>query len=339
MDRVFQVFVSSTFTDLQEERRLASNNLAKAGYFSAGMELFPAADQDQFEYIKRIIDRSDYYVVITAGRYGSLASDGLSYTEKECDYAMSRSIPVLAFLHENPGSLPADKCEKTNAGRAHLSRFNEKLKTGRMVDFWSNRDELCTKIVIAVANQANLKPGLGWVRGDNAIDPKFLQEIERLRSENADLKAAIAKASGSLTVDFDPSVKGPDTPLSVRLIEKNTPNGGKLKEEIHPIETTFKEVFLSIYEELCRGSTETLISGAIAKAVGRSLSPHPNRQSITVDYEDYLTIRNQFEALGLIELNSTPGLQLGARNRLVWIITDKGRRYFASNSALRSTAS
>ncbi|MBB4367601.1 hypothetical protein GGD63_000370 [Bradyrhizobium sp. cir1] len=94
--------------------------MAKFGYLPAGMELFPASDQDQFEYIKRVIDRSDYYVVITAGRYGSVASDGLSFTEKECDYAMSQGIPVLAFLHKEPGSLPANRCEKDEAGRTSL---------------------------------------------------------------------------------------------------------------------------------------------------------------------------------------------------------------------------
>jgi Domain of unknown function (DUF4062) len=47
MDRVFQVFVSSTFSDLKDERRQVSNTLAKAGYVVAGMELFPATDQQQ----------------------------------------------------------------------------------------------------------------------------------------------------------------------------------------------------------------------------------------------------------------------------------------------------
>jgi len=72
MDKFYQVFVSSTFDDLKDERQQVTNTLAKAGYVAAGMELFPAADQQQLEYIKRVIDRSDYYVVIVGGRYGSL---------------------------------------------------------------------------------------------------------------------------------------------------------------------------------------------------------------------------------------------------------------------------
>jgi Domain of unknown function (DUF4062) len=83
MDKIYQLFVSSTYADLEEERQQVSNTLAKAGYIASGMEFFPATDEQQLEYIQRVIDRSDYYVVIVAARYGSLADDGKSYTEKE----------------------------------------------------------------------------------------------------------------------------------------------------------------------------------------------------------------------------------------------------------------
>ena len=52
MDKVYQVFLSSTFDDLKNERQQISNTLAKAGYIAAGMELFPATDQQQLEYIQ-----------------------------------------------------------------------------------------------------------------------------------------------------------------------------------------------------------------------------------------------------------------------------------------------
>ena len=60
------------------------------------MEMFPAADSEQFEYIKTILNESDYYVLVVAGRYGSIAEDGDSYTEKEFNYAVEQGIPILA---------------------------------------------------------------------------------------------------------------------------------------------------------------------------------------------------------------------------------------------------
>jgi hypothetical protein len=34
------------------------------------MELFPASNETQWNWIKKVIDESDYYVVIVGGKYG-----------------------------------------------------------------------------------------------------------------------------------------------------------------------------------------------------------------------------------------------------------------------------
>jgi hypothetical protein len=56
MDKRYQVFVSSTYADLKDERRRVIQTLMEADCIPAGMELFPAADEDQFEFITRVID-------------------------------------------------------------------------------------------------------------------------------------------------------------------------------------------------------------------------------------------------------------------------------------------
>ena len=40
-------------------------------HFPVGMEMFNAADEEQWEIIKETIDSSDYYVLILGQRYGS----------------------------------------------------------------------------------------------------------------------------------------------------------------------------------------------------------------------------------------------------------------------------
>ncbi|MDR2894859.1 MAG: DUF4062 domain-containing protein [Alistipes sp.] len=111
MDKKYQVFISSTYIDLIEERYQISRAILDTGCIPAGMEQFPAFDEEQFNYIKRIIDYCDYYVLIIGGRYGSMDDTGMSYTEKEFDYAISKGINVLAFLHSDPTALPEDKKE------------------------------------------------------------------------------------------------------------------------------------------------------------------------------------------------------------------------------------
>ncbi len=54
MKRKLQVFVSSTFTDLIEERQAAVSAILKAGHIPAGMELFTAADRSQMDIIKKL---------------------------------------------------------------------------------------------------------------------------------------------------------------------------------------------------------------------------------------------------------------------------------------------
>jgi len=96
---IHTVFVSSTYEDLREERGEVQKALLKLDAFPVGMELFPSADEDTWDFIKSKILDSDYYLVIVAGRYGSEASDGMSFTEKEYDYAREVKKPVIAFVH------------------------------------------------------------------------------------------------------------------------------------------------------------------------------------------------------------------------------------------------
>lgn len=119
----YQIFISSTFRDLQEERRQALQALLNADYIPAGMELFPATDEEQFEYIKRVIDNCDYYLLIVGGCYGSIAEDGRSYTEKEFDYACSKGIKVIALVHKDPSSLEEDRRETDPERKDKFDRF------------------------------------------------------------------------------------------------------------------------------------------------------------------------------------------------------------------------
>lgn len=98
MNKKLQVFVSSTYTDLIEERRVAVESILEAGHVPAGMELFNAGKL-QMETIKKWIDDSDVYMLILGGRYGSIDEEsGLSYTELEYRYALSKNMPVFAVV-------------------------------------------------------------------------------------------------------------------------------------------------------------------------------------------------------------------------------------------------
>jgi hypothetical protein len=325
MDKVYQVFVSSTFADLKEERQEVSNTLAKAGYIAAGMELFPATDQQQLEYIQRVIDRCDYYVVIIGARYGSLAEDGKSYTEKEFDYARSKGIPVLAFLHEDPRSLPIFKTDEDSDKAALLDSFKGRLKTGRIVQFWKDTNDLCTKVVIAVINAVNLKPGIGWVRGDQAFDPLILQDMERLRIENSQLRDRLARLQSE---EPDSDWLGVDDPIHLVA-------AGPGEEPLH-IDAKIGDIFIEIYNSLLSHDAEMHLRHVVADVALR-LAGREFRSPIGSPYivdEDMSKLRNQLEALGLVRPISVK-LNSSGSSVIAWSATDKGRRYAVSRLALR----
>jgi hypothetical protein len=56
VDRRFQVFVSSTFRDLQDERQQVIQALLELDCMPSGMELFPASDESKWVLITRVID-------------------------------------------------------------------------------------------------------------------------------------------------------------------------------------------------------------------------------------------------------------------------------------------
>ncbi|WP_293638541.1 DUF4062 domain-containing protein [Polaromonas sp.] len=125
MEKRYQVFVSSTYADLHVERQEVMQALLELDCIPAGMELFPAANEDQWTLIKKVIDDCDYYMVIVAGRYGSIGPDGLSFTEMEYRYALDIGKTVLGFVHREPGVLSASRCEATDEGKAKLVTFRE----------------------------------------------------------------------------------------------------------------------------------------------------------------------------------------------------------------------
>jgi hypothetical protein len=189
MNKKYQVFISSTFVDLVQERQSAIRAVLDLGHIPSGMEIFPAADIEQFEYIKKVIDECDYYVLIIGARYGSVDEAGLSFTEKEYDYAVEQKKTVLAFVHGDPGSIAVSKVDTDPVLAAKLDAFRKKASTGRLVSFWKGTDELELKVTKALAKATTDMPGIGWIRGNAAASEDLLAQVNNLHNEVAKLSS------------------------------------------------------------------------------------------------------------------------------------------------------
>lgn len=197
MDRKLQVFVSSTFTDLISERQAAVSAILKAGHIPAGMELFTAGDQSQMDIIRRWIDESDVYMLILGGRYGSIEpTSGLSYTELEFDYAVSKSKPLFAVVMKDGAlnakvkahGLSATETENPSA----LKLFREKVLSN-VSSFYEDEKDVRLCVFETLPLLADNKALVGWVRGDQIIDSApFRLQNERLQQELEEVKAKLA---------------------------------------------------------------------------------------------------------------------------------------------------
>jgi hypothetical protein len=175
---IHKVFVSSTLEDLREERGEAQRSLLQLGCLPVGMELFPSADEETWDFIKRQIDGSDYYVLIIGGRYGSLAADGISFTEKEYDYARERGIPSIAFIHRQE-ELKAGKMEKNPESLPKLEAFIKKVQK-RPCSYFTSPHELAREIAFSYAHLRDAHPREGFIRANSAIDGvKYADLLER----------------------------------------------------------------------------------------------------------------------------------------------------------------
>lgn len=188
MEKKYQVFISSTYSDLKEERSKIFQTLMELDCIPAGMELFPATDEEQFEFIKRIIDDCDYYLLVIGGRYGSTTAQGISYTEKEYDYAIEKGIKVVALLHEKPNEIPYEKSEQNEISRKLLESFREKAATGRLVRFWKTAEDIPGIVALSMAKTIKMFPATGWIRADLAENRESSKELARLSIENHELR-------------------------------------------------------------------------------------------------------------------------------------------------------
>lgn len=176
MNKKLQVFVSSTYTDLIEERQAAVQAILDAGHIPAGMELFKAG-KSQMKTIHKWIDDSDVYMLILGARYGSIEEEsGLSYTELEYRYALSKNMPVFAIVLEDSFlSSKATSCGENSifeiGNKYKYNSFKDTIESN-IVKYVSNIDQI-SSVIHAQLNNIYNDPNYslaGWIKGDLIID-------------------------------------------------------------------------------------------------------------------------------------------------------------------------
>ena len=179
MDRKYQVFISSTYEDLKDERRAIMEALIKLKHIPTGMESFNAADEEQWSVIKRTIDECDYYVLILSDRYGSTDKDGIGFTEKEYDYAISQNKPVISFVRSNSAIQTLKLTDRETRNKVKLKKFKNKI-SGKLYKYWDNKEDLSVNFLLSFEELQRIRPQAGWIRYEKFSTRKPIHNPEIL---------------------------------------------------------------------------------------------------------------------------------------------------------------
>jgi hypothetical protein len=210
MEKRYQVFISSTFRDLIEERKAIQRAVLELDHFPAGMELFPAGDDTAWDLITDVIESSDYYALIIGGRYGSLDEDGIGFTEKEYDYALSLKKPVIPLLHKTPDNLPREKTDTDAAAWGKLTQFREKVEKRHTCVYWTSAAELRAQFIVGLTSAVKRFPTVGWVRASEIPSDASLKDMLLLRKRVSELELQVAATATSPPIEAIDLLQGDD---------------------------------------------------------------------------------------------------------------------------------
>lgn len=335
MEKRYQVFVSSTYADLKEERKHVLQALMEMDCIPAGMELFPAADEEQWEFIKKVIDDCDYYLLIIGGRYGSVTQDGISYTEKEFQYAVDKGLKIVALVHGSPDEIPFGKSEQDPTLREKLLAFKDSVMVGRLVKFWKSAEELPGLVALSLTKTIKMYPAIGWVRASNVASEELLKEINELRKQNNILQDQLKVHENQQK----PKVEGM-ADLSSEFLVHGTykTERQRYQPRTHSFECriTWYELFSLISPYLIEHPNDSRVKSTLANILKEKTTGSTSGYSACIDDQEFKTITIQLKAYGLVDVKYTQTTK--GDMALFWALTKKGEQVMTESRVVKAIA-
>lgn len=332
-----QVFLSSTFTDLKEERAEVIQALWELDCIPTGMEAFLASNISQWEVIQRVIDECDYYILIIGGRYGSLTDEGISYTEKEYDYAKKINLPILAFVHAHPEEISVSKSENSEQLRLKLEAFRKKVMTVHPVRHWTTPHELGGLASRSLIQEIKRNPRPGWIRNDGESPVELLKRIDTLTQENIELKGIIKENNGQI-IPLDELASGKDQTIIEGTLSAR--KGSEIRKRYRwEARVTWDEIFRNVGPFLINEANDRTIETELARFWIKA-DFDTDKYTIyetSIQKSSYNDVIVQLRALNLIQ---TGQKRRGVNDRgSYWSLTDYGDRYLVALRAKRKDGS
>lgn len=350
MNKRYQVFVSSTYKDLSDERMEVVKALLELDCIPCGMEYFPAASEDSWSYISKLIQECDYYVLIVGGRYGSLTKEGISFTQKEYQCAVENRIPVLPFIRADLDSLPVKKVDSDIELRKKLESFINLLRENNLCKEWHNADDLGAVVSRGITQLVKRVPRTGWVRADE-YGTADIARVLALTQRIAELEGQIKKYEGDLAIPGVPNLADGDEQVELTFSyaicydkqnDKSYWPTVKIRSKGRDsIRLTWNKIFATISPKVATGVSTDGVKKSIAERIFAEWSApkleHTGDYIKDISLDDFCfdRVRVQFEALRLLVVQREETGK--TRSKVVkWHLTERGRRRMIELLAVRT---
>lgn len=189
LDKRYQVFISTSGSEMQPERIVLTQTLVGMGFFSWGLEQRTPLST---AFARRQIDDCDYVVLLLGSQYGEQSVSGVGYMHLEYIYAITKQKPMIVFMHEDPDSRDASLQDAKPELREKFKEFRRLLQQEvDQVFYYRSLRDLELAVRFNMPQMLERYPVVGWVRPQNT--QALHDEIEQLQAKVAQLKNKLGK--------------------------------------------------------------------------------------------------------------------------------------------------
>jgi hypothetical protein len=252
----------------------------------------------------------------------------------------------MAFLYKDVSQLRVGDTDNDPEKMSKLRIFRAELESKRIVKHWVALDELVAQVKDSVNDMVRRKPAIGWIRGDQALDPSVYVELENLRKENARLVLA-NKSSGSIfPMDIAHGEDEIEIPYIITFYKKDPGNifiSKVERTEEKSIKLNCDRILIVLRDLLYDEASEWLIANSLSSYFAESFEPQISEMQdesaaiyvrLSLPTETVAKLRFHFEALSLLSARQRMNPQKGD-SEWCWGLTDIGRRYVAKLNAFK----
>ncbi|GAB6089771.1 DUF4062 domain-containing protein [Spirochaeta dissipatitropha] len=324
MSKKYQVFISSTYKDLIEERNAAVEAILKAGHIPAGMELFKAG-KSQLETIKEWIDDSDIYLLILGKRYGSIDPEtGKSYTQLEYEYALGKeNFPIFSIVLKDEyieskleTGINRDELFESENNEL-LGEFLELVKT-QIVSFAGSLPEVKLAIHENIPEIERNNDLDGWIRASVGNNDKVIKEIHQL----AKIAGSSTEGNSEIEFDLEEEIEKSIDIYGKRRVQSGSGYGIHYSNYNENAAISYKVIFCGIAPRLLEHPNDYTVKKIISSLVVDK-TDIKDSGSFTIKDESFQKVKIHLTKIGLVSTRYSKTTRGGMS--LFWSLTKKGK--------------